>query len=164
MATIYEGMYLLDNELVRESWDKAKAVVTDLIGKHGGSVKSARRWGERKLAYPIRRRQRATYLLVYYEMPREGLTGLVRDLDLAEPVLRYLQTRVDAMPSGETELAAAEQGAGFVLPVPPSDEVGTYHPLQTEGGQDEAEGSAGAAPVPEPAGEVAELTTADGRS
>lgn len=162
MATIYEGMYLLDNELVRESWDKAKAVVTDLVAKHGGSVKSARRWGERKLAYAIRRRQRATYLLVYYEMPREGLTGLVRDLDLAEPVLRYLQTRVESVPAGETELAAAERGAGFTPPVPPSDEVGTYHPLQTEGAQDESEGSP--APAPEEAGEVAELTTVDGRS
>ena len=31
MPQLYEGMFLLDNDLVREGWDPAKAKVTDLI-------------------------------------------------------------------------------------------------------------------------------------
>ena len=52
--SLYEGMFLIDNDTVRAGWASAKAVVTDLIAKHGGSVSSARRWDERRLAYPIR--------------------------------------------------------------------------------------------------------------
>ena len=35
---LYETMFLLDNQLVREDWSKAKALVTDTLTKHGGKV------------------------------------------------------------------------------------------------------------------------------
>ena len=54
MATVYEGMFLLDNEVVREDWKTAKALVTATIEKHGGTIHTARRWEERPLAYPIK--------------------------------------------------------------------------------------------------------------
>jgi small subunit ribosomal protein S6 len=123
LAQIYEGMFLLDNEVVRAGWREAKAVVTDILTKNGAEVRTARRWDERRLAYPVRRRRRATYLLAYYTIPPEGIHGLVRDLDLNETVLRYLQLRADLVPETEAELAAAEDAADFVAPVPPADDA-----------------------------------------
>lgn len=121
MAQIYEGMYLLDNEVVRAGWAGAKALVTDLLTKHGGNVLAARHWAERKLAYPIKHRERATYLLVYYELPAANASLLRRDLDLSESVLRYLMLKVDAVPPGEVELSTAEQAKDFRLPPPPEE-------------------------------------------
>jgi small subunit ribosomal protein S6 len=126
LAQIYEGMFVLDNEVVRSSWSTAKKVVTDLIAKHDGTVMTARHWGERKLAYSIKGRSRATYLLTYYSIPPENIPTLIRDLDLSETVLRYLTLKVDLIPEGEAEASAKEDGTEFSLPEPPRDEVGEF--------------------------------------
>lgn len=126
MAQIYEGMFVLDNEVVREGWSAAKQTVLDLIKKHGGDVQTARHWGERKLAYKIKGRSRATYLLAYYTMPGDSLPGFVRDLDLNEMVLRYLFLKTDVVAEGEVEAAEKETESDFTVPDPPRDEVGTY--------------------------------------
>jgi len=123
LTQIYEGMFLLDNDLVRAGWADAKRVVTDLLGKHGGEVHTARRWAERKLAYPVRRKRRATYLLCHYSIPSARIVDLRRDLDISEQVLRYLFLAVDAVPDTERELAAAEESSAFVVPEPPSDDT-----------------------------------------
>lgn len=155
MTQIYEGMFLLDNQVVREDWKKAKSLVTDTLKKHGGRVICARRWDERRLAYPIRRRRRATFCLAYYEMPVAGITSLRRDLDLSENVLRYLLLARDLVPQGEAELATAEDAADFVVPAPPPDDApdAPAHPRRREEGGEsygeapdaaEAEGEEGA--------------------
>ncbi len=126
MAQIYEGMFVLDNENVRAGWSGAKAIVIDLLTKHGGTVTTARHWGERNLAYPIQGKSRATYMLAYYELPNEGLSGFVRDLDLSVPILRYLLLAVDAIPEGEVAEAEKEVATDFALPEPPRDDVGEY--------------------------------------
>ena len=58
--TLYEGMFLLDNDVVRAGWDSAKGAVTETLEKHGGTIRTARRWGERKLARNILRSDWAT--------------------------------------------------------------------------------------------------------
>lgn len=126
MAQIYEGMFVLDNEVVRSGWDAAKQQVTGLIEKHGGEVKTARHWGERKLAYKINNRSRATYLLSYFTMPGDNIPAFTRDLEINETVMRYLQLQVDELPEGEEAEAAKEAGGEFSVPEPPRDEVGTY--------------------------------------
>jgi len=139
MATIFEGMYLLDNGVVREDWNQAKAMVTDNVAKHGGKVLTARRWEERKLAYPIKRRLRATYLLAYFEIPTEGIPTMQRDFNLSENVLRYLHTKVDAIPEGEAELSQAETAADFTVPPPPPDDAPDEEPEPEGGAPAEAE-------------------------
>ena len=81
---LYEGMFLLNNDVVRADWQKAKSVVTDVLTKHGAELVTARRWNERKLAYEIKGRKRGTYLLAYYHMGIDGIEGLRRDLELSE--------------------------------------------------------------------------------
>src|SRR5882672_6129840 len=115
-------MFLLDNQVVRTDWARAKAVITDALTKHGAKVLTARRWDERKLAYTIRGRRRATYLLTFFELGGDGVNGMRRDLDLDERVLRYLMLGVEALPEGELEKSQAELADGFTVPSPPPDE------------------------------------------
>src|SRR5262245_17393235 len=105
MSKYYEGMFLIDNETVRGGWAQAKAGVVDLIKKHGGTVRCARRWGERRLAYSIRQKHRATFLLAYYEIPGPSIPGLQLELNISEHVLRYLIVGLDLVPEKELELA-----------------------------------------------------------
>jgi len=123
MTRVYEGMFVLDNQLVREDWKAAKAVVTSALEKHGGKVHTARRWDERRLAYPIANHQRGTYLLAYFDIPGDGLPVLTRDLELSEPVLRHLILQAVAVPETEVELSKAEEAADFEVPAPPADDA-----------------------------------------
>lgn len=123
MTKIYEGMFLLDNEVVRQDWKRAKELVTGTLEKHGATVRAARRWDERRLAYPIKGRRRATYLLAYYEIPGAGLLNLRRDFDLSEPVLRYLLTTTESIPDKEVELSEVEKSDTYVAPPPPTDDA-----------------------------------------
>lgn len=154
MSRIYEIMFLIDNEVVRAGWQQAKSQATALLEKHGGKVLAARRWDERKLAYPIRRRRRGTYLLSYCELGGDGVATLRRELDISEVVLRYLILRVESVPPKELELTRAESAADFRVPEPPQDDA-------REGVEDRrAEAAVVEEPPEEATEEVAEPVTA----
>lgn len=131
---LYEGMFLIDNDVVRAGWREAKSAVTKLVTKHGGAVRSCRRWDERRLAYPIKRKRRATYLLTYCELPSTALAPLNRDLEINEAVLRHLLLRAEEIPGRELELTAAEESRDFVLPEPPPDDHSDEEPEAREEG------------------------------
>lgn len=146
MAQIYEGMFLLDNAAVREDWNAAKSIVTGTLEKHGATVMTARRWDERRLAYPIKKKNRATFLLTYFQIPGENIPAMRRDFELNDSVLRSLELAVDEVPEGETELHSQEQTAEFHVPTPPDDDhidiVEEPEEEAPRGRQDGAEGEA----------------------
>jgi small subunit ribosomal protein S6 len=119
---LYEGMFLLDNQVVRADWKTAKNAVLETLKKHGGEVVSARRWDERKLAYAIRGRRRGTYLLTYYKAAPQNVGLIRRDIELDERILRYLVLCAEAVPEPELELSKAELAEGFTVPPPPQDD------------------------------------------
>lgn len=136
MTQLYETLVLLDNDVVRKDWKQAKAIVTDTIAKYEGDLKACRRWDERRLAYPINRKKRATYFISFFEMDSAQIPGFLRDLELNERVLRSLMVRVDGMPDEELELAAAEDGTDFEVPTPPEDDAIEIPEDDDEDGED----------------------------
>lgn len=98
MNRTYEAMLLLDNREVRKGWQALKEQVNGVFTKHGATIKSSRRWDERRLAYAIGRQLRGTYLLNYVEADTQALTAIRRDLEYADSVLRYLVLACDEIP------------------------------------------------------------------
>ena len=147
---LYEGMFLIDNDVVRADWAKAKALVTDTIAKHGGSVQTARRWAERQLAYPIKGKGRATYLLSFFEMSGDAIPPFHRELEIKDEVLRRRRSHRGAQghsggggvgrsarpPDGGEQEDHRRTGAGEVS-ASYSDKIrlisGTAHPALAEG-------------------------------
>src|SRR5687768_3822782 len=115
-------MFLLDNQVVRADYKAAKAVVTDALKKHGAELLSARRWDERRLAYPIQGRQRATFLLTYFKAGPNAIPAIKRDAVLDERILRHLVLAVEEVPATELELSQAE-GDDYAPPPPPADDA-----------------------------------------
>ena len=151
MTHLYEGMFVLDNAVVRQGWKAAKAIVTDILTKHEANTITARRWDERRLAYPIKRRGRATFMICYFELPKDAGAALNRSLELNESVLRYLITRVEAVPATEADLAAREESDDFVVPAPPVEEA----PVVVAEAEPKAESKAAAAEGDDAEGEDA---------
>ena len=120
---LYEGMFLLDNNVVREDWNKAKGIPVGVLEKHGASITTSRRWAERSLAYTIQKSNRGTYLLVHFEADPGSIQIMRRDLELNETVMRYLILSTEEIPEGEQELHEAELTADFSVPEPPEDHV-----------------------------------------
>lgn len=116
-------MFLLDNNVVREDWNKAKEVATSILEKHGASITTSRRWGERSLAYTIQKSNRGTYLLTHFQADPDSIKIMRRDLELNETVMRYLILRVEEIPEEEQELHDAELSTDFTVPEPPEDHV-----------------------------------------
>ncbi len=105
---IYQAMFLLDNEEVRQGFNAARDWVKSTLEKHGLEVKVLRLWGERQLAYPIRGRKRATYLLGWLEGSGDAVNQVKREMYLLGPVFRCLFLQEEEIPAEELALGIPE--------------------------------------------------------
>jgi ribosomal protein S6 len=96
-------MCLLDNREVRKGWQPLKDSVAALFNKHGAQVLSARRWDERRLAYPIKGQQRATFMLAYLKADTQALSAIRRDLQFSDTVLRSQILNCEEVPPSAYE-------------------------------------------------------------
>lgn len=86
----YETMLLVEPTVATREWDKVVAEVDRVAKRNGATVVGLLKWGERKLAYPIKRNNRATYVLAYLQVEEKSVTKIRSDFHLSEVVLRHL--------------------------------------------------------------------------
>jgi small subunit ribosomal protein S6 len=116
---VYEAMFILDSNRFGRDPDGISGQLADIIQKAGGEILVSRLWEERRLAYPVKGQRKGTYWLIYMSLDALQLAGVRRQLDIAEPVLRYLFLKVD--PRIVDALVAHAQSAP-VPAVAPTDE------------------------------------------
>ncbi len=91
----YESMIVLSPDL---SPEEAKAKVDEigqLIASRGGEFVRFEEWGLRDLAYPIQKKQKGYYFLLYFRAKGDFIKEYERNLELREDVLRYLTLRLE---------------------------------------------------------------------
>ncbi len=124
VTNTYECMVLVNNQEVRKGWAACKQGVIDLFAKHSAQVVSARRWDERRLTYPIKKQQRATFMLVYFKSEHTAPAAVRRELDFSDTVLRHQILKCDEIPPEALEPEAAfdeaRVGEDAPPPVPPA--------------------------------------------
>jgi len=86
----YEGMFLVEPVKASTNWDEVTKHIEEVITKHGGKVIQSIKWAERKLAYPIKKQKRGTYVLVDFEAPPASIDKIKADSVLSEIILRAL--------------------------------------------------------------------------
>ena len=92
---VYEAMFLVDSGLAA-SWDDLSKHLAGILERHGGEVIGITRWDERKLAYPVGKQKRGTYVLSFFGMrDGSGVAEIERDCQLSEQILRMLVLRAD---------------------------------------------------------------------
>ena len=104
--SIYEGLFLFPQSV---SSDMQSAVdhINSFMERAGAEVLAFAKWDERRLAYDIRSNKRGVYFIVYFRTDRDKLTGLERDCNLSELLLRTMITRADHVPA---EVIEASEG------------------------------------------------------
>ncbi len=94
MIRTYELMYIVDSSLPEENM---KAVIEKINGtiKKNGELLEQQNLGDKKLAYPIKRKQRGTYILNIVKGENNTISEAERTLKITDGVLRYLTIRPD---------------------------------------------------------------------
>jgi small subunit ribosomal protein S6 len=91
----YELAYIIDSELDEQSVTAVEERVKGWIEAAGGTISNIDRWGKRRLAYPIQKRNEGYYYFVQFEMPTDAGVMIERDLRLSEQILRFMITSQD---------------------------------------------------------------------
>lgn len=74
--------------------EKARGELIGSITKKIGQVKKEDLWGNRELAYPIKKQQKAFYAHFEFEANPGDISSLDKSLKLEEDIIRYLLVRV----------------------------------------------------------------------
>ncbi len=98
---LYECLLLIDSALAASEWEAITGKIQTQIEKRGGEIVSLKKWDERQLAYEIQKKNRGTYILVYFKSEPGSIVAIERDFNLAEDIMRTLILRADFIASDE---------------------------------------------------------------
>ena len=87
---LYEAMWVVDANSGREDYNKCVAAIKEIVEKGGGTWINADKWEERKLAYPIKKKKRALYIINHFSAPTESVIKIDRNARLSDVVLRHM--------------------------------------------------------------------------
>lgn len=103
----YETVFILDPSLDDKAIEKEIKKVEDVITGYKGQVLKTEKWGKKRLAYPVNKKNEGIYTLILFEGDGKIPKELERVYELSELCLRYLtvvaQEEAKTTRSGEKE-------------------------------------------------------------
>ncbi len=92
---IYEELFIVRPDLTDEEIDPIIEQVKTTITAGGGTVDKADKWGVRKLAYRVDKRNEGYYILVQFTAAPSTVKEVERRLRVNDVVMKYLTVRID---------------------------------------------------------------------
>ena len=139
---VYEAMFLVDTGDAA-IWDDLTKHVEDILGRSGGELVGITRWDERKLAYPVGKHKRGTYILAFFHMSSgDGMGEIEHDCRLSAKIVRALVLKADHFTVADMRLQLGEDiredvakkvmdARGEKEPPPPEPEAGDEGAAET---------------------------------
>jgi len=106
----YETAILFDPELPEDARKEFLAKLSGIVAGFKGEVLKTDDWGNRKLAYPIRKKSNAFYTFLLYTGDRGVVEELERNIKIFEGILRHLTTLHTAALAPKIEAPAPPAG------------------------------------------------------
>jgi small subunit ribosomal protein S6 len=150
----YETFIIISPDLSEEQRGPLLDRVRETMTQMGGFIVREDVWGSRRLAYPIRKKERGFYVRFDYCGSSQLVNEIERFFRIDERVLKYMTVLLDKLPNVERireEMAKAEQEAAQpaaespAIVEPPPAAIATAAPAETP-----AEAPAAEAPPAEP--------------
>ena len=88
----YEMLYLLNNDATDEAKNAEIEKYENVVKSMNGAVVSTDKWGTKKLAYPIKFKNEAYYVLMTFEADGQVVNELDRVAGIDSEVLRRMIT------------------------------------------------------------------------
>lgn len=92
---LYESTFIVNASLDDAQIDQIIGRVEEFITNNGGEITSLNKWGRKRLAYPIRKKNNGFYVLIEFKAPNNLITQLERFHQLEETIIRYLTIQLD---------------------------------------------------------------------
>ena len=122
---LYESTFIVNAALDDAQIDGVIEKVKDVITKNGGEVRDLAKWGRKRFAYSIRKKNNGFYVVVEFNATGEVIPKLERHYQLDETVIRYLTIALDKKalisrikPSDLLKTATPETATPAPTPVP----------------------------------------------
>jgi small subunit ribosomal protein S6 len=90
----YETTFIVDAHLSNEQIESSINKYSKFIADNGGSIKLTDRWGKRRLAYEISKKQYGYYVYIRFDADGDLIQTLEREYKLDDTIIRYLTLRV----------------------------------------------------------------------
>ena len=92
---IYEELFILRPDSPEEEIDHLIEQLTTFIASQGGNVDKSEKWGIRKLAYRVQKRNEGFYVLLQFTTKPETVLEVERRLRVSDLVMKFQNVRID---------------------------------------------------------------------
>ena len=92
---MYETIEILDSLLSIEEIDKIVNRTKEVIEGEEGKIITIDKWGKRRLAYDIQKKQYGFYVSIIFEGKGSASVALEKEFNFNDNILRYLTYRFD---------------------------------------------------------------------
>ncbi len=114
----YETTYIINASLEDSQIEAAVTHVAEVIERNGGAITATNRWGRKRLAYPIEKKNNGFYVNIEFNGPGQLIGQLERAYLLDENILRFLTIQLDKHAIAAKAKSAAEMAAPEVVEAP----------------------------------------------
>ncbi|MBI4548554.1 MAG: 30S ribosomal protein S6 [Ignavibacteriae bacterium] len=115
---LYEITFIVNASLEDPQVDAYIARLQEFILRNGGEIKATNKWGRKRLAYPIQKKNNGYYVNIEFDAPTSSIAQLERTLLLDENILRFLTLQVDrrALKARQRPTQPSTQETGLLIP------------------------------------------------
>ncbi len=92
---IYEELFIIRPDAVEEEIDAGIEQLKQVVANSGGTMNKVEKWGKRKLAYRVAKREEGIYVLLEFSAGPDTVKEVERRLRVSDMVLKYLTVRID---------------------------------------------------------------------
>jgi small subunit ribosomal protein S6 len=129
MNRIYETLSIIRPDATDEEINPIIEQMRSIITTAGGTVDKEERWGVRKLAYRVEKRNEGYYVLVQFTADPQTVKEVERRLRVNDSVLKYQTVRIDEKlkwlekrRKAREKRAARKPAPVVAAPAPPADQ------------------------------------------
>lgn len=107
----YETTYILRPNLGEDQFSEVIERTNKIITDDGGAIINLERWGNRKLAYEIKKENLGQYIYIDYAAPGSAIHEIERIFRIDDRVLRFLTVKLDDDIDEETISSETQRAA-----------------------------------------------------
>ena len=86
----YEIMFILSTQLTDEEKQAGVTFVENTLTAAGATEVKTEIWGDRKLAYPIKKKENGYYVLTLFQIDGTRIPEVEAKLNITESILKYM--------------------------------------------------------------------------
>jgi small subunit ribosomal protein S6 len=91
----YESLYIIHPDVVGDEQTALVDKFQEVLTRQGAEIHTLDNWGEKKLAYPIKKAERGCYVQTLFRAEPQVIAEYERRLRLDEKIMRFLTVKVD---------------------------------------------------------------------